>query len=57
MADAATVQRRADDIFAALLDGTLTIPISGTYTLDSVEQAHAALEERQQIGKAVLKIG
>ena len=56
LADAATVQRRADDIFAALEDGALRIEISGRYTLDEVEIAHAALEERQQLGKSILVI-
>src|SRR5579885_2762828 len=46
LADGATVQRRADDIFAALEEGTLQLEISGRYTLDQVEIAHAALEDR-----------
>lgn len=57
MADAETVQRRADDVFAALLDGSLKIPIVARYTLDDVHQAHARIEGREQIGKAVLAIG
>jgi len=56
LADAATVQRRADDIFAALLDGTLRIAIVGRYALDNVEEAHALLERREQIGKSVLGV-
>jgi NADPH2:quinone reductase len=52
--DAATVQRRADDVFAALLDGSLRIPITARYTLDNVELAHALLEDRKQIGKSIL---
>lgn len=52
--DAATIRRRADDIFAALLDGSLRIGIAGRYTLDNVEEAHAALEERRMVGKPVL---
>jgi NADPH2:quinone reductase len=54
--DAATVQRRANDIFSALLEGTLTIRIGGVYTLDRVEEAHEALEERKMIGKPLLKL-
>lgn len=54
MADAATIQRRADDIFRALLDGSLKIAVAGRYTLDNVELAHAALEERRMVGKPVL---
>jgi NADPH2:quinone reductase len=57
LADAATVQRRADEIFAALQDGTLKIEISGRYTLDNVEAAHEALESRRQLGKSVMTIG
>jgi NADPH2:quinone reductase len=52
--DAATTRRRADEIFAALLDGSLTIEIAGRYTLDNVADAHAALEERRMVGKPVM---
>ena len=52
--DAQTTRRRADDIFAALLDGTLKIEIAGRYALDDVEAAHAALAERRMVGKPVL---
>jgi NADPH2:quinone reductase len=51
------VQRRADDIFAALLDGSLTVHVAERYTLDNVEAAHEALEARRQLGKSVLVIG
>lgn len=57
LADGATVQRRADEIFAACLDHTLDIAISGRYTLASVEEAHEALESRRQLGKSVMVIG
>ncbi|PRH02721.1 quinone oxidoreductase family protein [Burkholderia gladioli] len=57
LADGDTVQRRADEIFAALAEGALSIEINGRYTLDDVELAHAALEERRQLGKAVMRIG
>ncbi len=56
LADGVTVQRRADEIFAALEDGTLRLDISGRYTLDEVEIAHAALEGRRQLGKSILVI-
>jgi NADPH:quinone reductase len=52
--DAQTTRRRAADIFGTLLDGSLDISIAARYTLDSVEQAHAALEERRMVGKPVL---
>jgi NADPH2:quinone reductase len=55
--DAATTRQRAADIFAALLDGSLDIRIAGRYTLDDVETAHAALEERHMIGKPILVVG
>jgi len=55
--DAATTRRRADEIFAALLDGSLQISIAGRYTLDDVAQAHAALEERRMIGKSIMVMG
>ncbi|MGE5465659.1 MAG: quinone oxidoreductase family protein [Methanocella sp.] len=54
--DAAMIQRRADDIFAALIDGSLKIEIAGRYTLDNVEEAHAALEERRMVGKPVMTV-
>ena len=54
--DAGMIKRRADDLFAALLDGTLKIDIAGRYTMDDVEQAHAALEERRIVGKPVMVI-
>ncbi|MCX4166116.1 MULTISPECIES: quinone oxidoreductase [Paraburkholderia] len=56
LADVETVQRRADDIFDAIQQGALHIGINGRYTLDTVEAAHAALEERRQSGKAVMDI-
>ncbi len=54
--DAAEIQRRAVDVFAALLDGSLKISIAGRYTLDNVQEAHAAFEERRMVGKPVLDI-
>ncbi|MFL9865799.1 quinone oxidoreductase [Paraburkholderia fungorum] len=56
LADGETVQRRADDIFDAIQQGALRVEINGRYTLDTVEAAHAALEERRQAGKAVMDI-
>jgi NADPH:quinone reductase len=35
----------------------LSIAISAHYTFDNVEEAHAELEERRQLGKSVLMIG
>lgn len=57
LADGPTVQRRADDVFAAIQQGALGVEINGRYTMDNVEAAHAELEERRQSGKAVMDIG
>ena len=54
--DAAEIRRRADVIFGALLDGNLKIDIAARYTLDNVEEAHAAYEERRMVGKPVLDV-
>ncbi|KMT53607.1 quinone oxidoreductase family protein [Pseudomonas fildesensis] len=54
MADGPTVQRRANAVFAAMLEGSLTVEIEGHYTLETVKQVHERIEARQQIGKAVL---
>ncbi|NVZ70663.1 quinone oxidoreductase family protein [Pseudomonas costantinii] len=54
MADGPTVQRRANAVFAAMLEGSLTVDIVGHYTLETVQQVHERIEARQQIGKAVM---
>jgi NADPH2:quinone reductase len=56
LTDAATIRRRASDIFAALLDGSLSIEIAGYYALDEVERAHEELENRHMVGKPLIKI-
>ena len=56
MQDAQTVQRRADAVWAALASGALTVEIAGRYTLETVAQAHERIEQRVQIGKAVVEI-
>jgi NADPH:quinone reductase-like Zn-dependent oxidoreductase len=53
MADAETVQRRADAVFAAILDGSLSIAITHRYAFDEIGQGHARIEAREQVGKAV----
>lgn len=54
---AEVVQRRADDLFAAIGDGTLQLLIDPAgYCLSTVDQAHQALEDRSQLGKALLQI-
>ena len=57
MADAATVQRRADDVFAALQEGALRVVVAERYTLGNAHDGLARIEGRQQIGKAVVSIG
>lgn len=54
--DAATIRRRAAEIFAALVDGALTVRIAGRYTFDEVERAHEDLLERRTIGKPILSL-
>lgn len=54
--DGPTIRRRAADIFSGLLDGALSLEIAGRFTLDNVEEAHAALEERRLIGKPLLDL-
>lgn len=56
VADGDTFRSRAASVFAALLDGSLSLPIAARYTLDDVEAAHAGLEERRVVGKAVLDL-
>ncbi|WLE60560.1 quinone oxidoreductase [Burkholderia plantarii] len=56
LADGDTVQHRADEIFTAIAEGALGIEINGRYTFDDVEAAHALLESRRQVGKAVMQI-
>ncbi|ANN80206.1 quinone oxidoreductase family protein [Bordetella flabilis] len=53
MGDAETVQRRADAVFAAILDGSLAIAIAHRYAFDELSQGHARIEAREQVGKAV----
>lgn len=57
MNDGATVQRRADAVFGAILEGSLSIDIEGCYSMDQVQQVHARIEGREQIGKSVMRIG
>lgn len=56
MSDGPTVQRRADAVFAAILEGSLRIAIEGHYTMDEVQAVHARIEAREQIGKSVMLI-
>ncbi len=54
--DGPTVQRRADAVFKAILEGSLRIEIEGHYSMDDVKKIHARIEAREQIGKSVMRI-
>lgn len=55
--NAQTVQRRADELFAAVNAGTLRLLIdSADYGFANVEVAHERLEQRTQLGKALLRV-
>jgi NADPH2:quinone reductase len=56
VATAEVFRSRAAAVFAGLLAGELAVDIAGRFTLDDVELAHAALEERRMIGKPVLDL-
>ena len=49
------LQQRAAMVFGMVADGTLTVRLAGTYTLDTVADAHRALEGRKTQGKLVVK--
>ncbi|WP_369680913.1 hypothetical protein [Pseudomonas gingeri] len=48
--------RFAERIREAILEGSLSIAIEGHYTLDDVQEVHARIEAREQIGKSVMCI-
>lgn len=54
--DAASIQRRANDIFTALQDGRLKVNVAKEFDFETVAAAHRELEERRSIGKSVLCI-
>ena len=56
VADAATTRARAADLFGGLLEGSLRVGIERSYDLDTVADAHAALEGRRSVGKSVLRV-
>lgn len=45
---------RAREVFAALADGSLELPIGGRYPLSAVADAYEALETRRTTGKLIL---
>ena len=54
--DAATIRGRAADVFSAIGSGAVSVQVSGRYTLENVQIAHDALEERRGGGKPLLQI-
>jgi NADPH2:quinone reductase len=54
--DAPAIRRRAADVFAALIDGNLSIDEAGRYGFGEIEMAHEALEHRTTIGKPMLQV-
>lgn len=56
VADGESVRRRGSALFRAMACGELKIEIEGFHTLDTVAEAHRALEERRSIGKSVLRL-
>jgi NADPH2:quinone reductase len=56
VATAETLRWRAGEVFAGLLRGDLAVDIAGRYTLENVEEAHAALEQRRMVGKPIMDI-
>lgn len=45
---------RAEEVFGAVLDGSLTVAIGGRYPLDEAADAYEALESRASTGKLLL---
>jgi NADPH2:quinone reductase len=54
VADRASLEARAGDVFAAAAQGRLEVRISRTYPLAEAGEAHRALEGRQTTGKLLL---
>lgn len=50
------LQRRADEVFRSLHEGSLSVQMSEEFSLDCVADALEQLEGRQQIGKSLLRI-
>ena len=48
------LQWRADEVFGAIMSGSVTLTLSGEYPLRDAHQAHADLEARKTSGKVLL---
>ncbi|KGM13016.1 quinone oxidoreductase family protein [Cellulomonas bogoriensis] len=53
-ADPDELRRRAEELFAAVGDGSLRVHVGATYALDDAAEAHLALEGRRTTGKVLL---
>ena len=54
MQDVDAIVNEALAVFSAIEDGKLRVDVAARYTLDDVDQAHARLESRQQIGWVII---
>lgn len=54
LGDAETIQRRAADLYSALVDGSLSMRVGSRYAMEAVTQAHIDLEQRAAAGKPLL---
>lgn len=52
----ACVRRCAEDLWDALADGRLQPVVHGTFRMQDIAEAHAAMEKNQHVGKLVLEI-
>jgi NADPH2:quinone reductase len=50
------LQWRASDVLGMVLSGTLSVRISGVYTLADAAQAHRDLEARKTLGKYLIRM-
>jgi NADPH:quinone reductase len=55
IATRAALDRRANDLFARVRDGRLTVKIERTFPLEQAADAHRLLESRQSVGKILLR--
>ena len=50
------LQRRANDIFSWIADGSLNVKIDKTFGLKDAKMAHDYIESAQTTGKVIIKI-
>jgi NADPH2:quinone reductase len=54
--DAQAVRERAAALFQAMIEGSLVVEVEEIYDMRDVQEAHAVLESRRNIGKSVLQL-